>query len=458
MSQQNGVGPPWSSNPFITAVPEALKLGEPEHGHLRPAFFAHRRAIDGDEPSPLLDRLGPEAGYCPVCCGNAMWTLSGPECQPDAWRSVRPSRPTREPCPTERVIEELRAWWEDGAGAEVFPLLSFEHLLDQPDPEWLIDGLIPEGLSVLYGSPSTFKSFLALDWALCLATGRVWNGHKITEPGHVIYVAAEGRGGLKKRVLAWWEANDRPDMSRIHFLPEAVNLLGPSEVALLKNTIEAVPGPVKMIVVDTMARSMVGGDENSAKEVGQVIEALDGLKVAGKLVVHHTGKNGSERGSSALRGAADLMILVRREENAPNVEIACEKAKDFEAWATITMRRELAEDSLVLAPVPIFQARLQAQDELRERVLAYVREHGPVSKNKIEKGVGGKTVLVRQVIDQLRVEGLLDLEQTGQAMRCSIPRPSLGDEVGTRFGGPAPDDPRPTGSLPRRGPRGDEVA
>jgi RecA-family ATPase len=51
-------------------------------------------------------------------------------------------------------------------------------------------------------------------------------------------------------------------------------------------------------VIDTLARSMAGGDENAAKGVGEFIAAIDRLRGDhAALVVHHTGKDGDrERG------------------------------------------------------------------------------------------------------------------------------------------------------------------
>jgi hypothetical protein len=98
-----------------------------------------------------------------------------------------------------------------------------------------------------------------------------------------------------------------------------------------------------LIVWDTMARSMIGGDENAARDVGLAIAAADYLAEphqAARLFVHHTGKNGEEeRGSSALRGAADTLLALKPYE--PGLRLTCEKAKDseaFEPWRCISNR------------------------------------------------------------------------------------------------------------------------
>jgi hypothetical protein len=79
-----------------------------------------------------------------------------------------------------------------------------------------------------------------------------------------------------------------------------------------------------------MARCMPGGDENSAQDVGRVIASADRIRRrngAAVLLVHHTQKSGElERGSSALRGAADAMFALKNEDGLLTLE--CSKEKD----------------------------------------------------------------------------------------------------------------------------------
>src|ERR1043166_3612319 len=83
-----------------------------------------------------------------------------------------------------------------------FRLQPLGAVMDMPPPSWLVDGLIEEGvLAVLYGASGEGKSFLALDWALSVASSRSWQGRQ-TRTGAVIYVVAEGGRGIAKRIKA----------------------------------------------------------------------------------------------------------------------------------------------------------------------------------------------------------------------------------------------------------------
>jgi hypothetical protein len=216
-------------------------------------------------------------------------------------------------------------------------LLSISDLAALPEPSWLLDEMLPTGFAVLFGPSNAGKSFLALDWSLCVASGVAWYGQE-TQAGWVVYVAGEGVAGLYRRVQAWTHARDLDPPERIRFIPYAANLLDTAEVDRVKRAIEALPDPPVLVVIDTMARSMVGGDENAAKDVGRYIAAVDQLRHeyddGASLTVHHTGKDGEdERGSSALRGASDAVVALK--PDGAGLKLECVKQKDaapFEPW------------------------------------------------------------------------------------------------------------------------------
>src|SRR5262249_19093133 len=112
------------------------------------------------------------------------------------------------------------------------------------------------------------------------------------------------------------------------------------------------------VLFDTFARCLCGGDENSAKDVGLAIAGLDRIRTALDATVgvgHHSGKNAeTERGSSALRGAADTMIALNRGD--AETVLRSEKQKDRAAFEDFRLRLRTVEldgtnSSCVLDPV-----------------------------------------------------------------------------------------------------------
>src|SRR5206468_9674742 len=211
-----------------------------------------------------------------------------------------------------------------------------------PPPEPLAGELLAaDTLAVHYGASGSAKSFLALDLSLSIAAGSACLGYEV-QRGTVVYIAAEGAAGLGVRVHAWKQPHGYAADQRlgVHFVPEAVNLLSAADVDALVAVLAALPEHPVLLVVDTFARCLVGGDENSAKDVGLAIAALDRVRrVIGctVLVVHHTGKNvGIERGSSALRAAADTMLAVAKDGDA--ITLRCEKQKNAAPFEDISLR------------------------------------------------------------------------------------------------------------------------
>jgi len=245
-----------------------------------------------------------------------------------------------------------------------FRLYTADDLLALPPVEWLLDGHLPEnGLAVLYGAPGSGKSFLALAWAVAIATGQPWLGHA-SRRGLVVFISAEGGRGLGQRVQAIRAAHELVQIIDVLFVREAVNLLETRDVKALLADVDAwtdaqgtpatgLPEHPGLVVIDTMARCMPGGDENSAQDVGRVIAGADQVRQhtgAAVLVVHHTQKSGElERGSSALRGAADAMFALANDEGT--LTLTCTKQKDAPAVDARRLRLVAVEPSCVIEPV-----------------------------------------------------------------------------------------------------------
>ena len=180
--------------------------------------------------------------------------------------------------------------------------------------------------------------------ALSVAADHSWCG-KPTIGGAVLYVTPEGLHGLP----LWAEAYQTKhglSVENIRYLGDAFNLLKPDDIEELLVTLRAASIRPVLIVLDTLARLMVGADENSAQDMGQAIDVgIDRLRKetsAAVLVIHHTTKNRqTERGSSALRGAADVMIeCTSRKSDRGVVFLECAKMKDAEPFGKAALGLE----------------------------------------------------------------------------------------------------------------------
>ncbi len=236
-----------------------------------------------------------------------------------------------------------------------FVLLDDVEVLNRPAPPYLVDGRIVAGsFGATWGESGGYKTFLMLDCACSVASGRDWLGARIVRPGPVVYVVGEGAGGIGARLAAWKTARGFPLNERIGFflVPSPVYLMFRDNVTdFLAALAGATPA---LIVFDTMARCMAGGDENSAADIGTMVNHCDLIRErtgAAVWLVHHSTKNGgSERGSSALRGACDTMFSMSKADDL--VTLACDKQKDAEPFESIPLHLTPVEgtSSCVLRP------------------------------------------------------------------------------------------------------------
>ena len=196
-------------------------------------------------------------------------------------------------------------------------LLTLAQMRNRPRPEWIIPGFLHERKrNLIFGDSNTGKSFLAADIGLCIATGRAWHGHAIQKPGAVVYVCAEGADDIMNRVDVWLQHHGLDDAPNFWIVEDSPNLLEHGDVAgvieRIKNTLDDAP---TLVIFDTLAASMTGGNENDALDMGIVIGAVHRVQRecnCGVLVVHHSGKDDSKgpRGNSSLRADVDLAIKV----------------------------------------------------------------------------------------------------------------------------------------------------
>ena len=213
--------------------------------------------------------------------------------------------------------------WERGEVAPSLPelaLLWFATLDVSVHQEAIVKGLLlAASLVVIYGESNSGKTFLALDLALAIAAGIPWRGRR-TRAGLVIYVAGEGAASVRSRVAAYRKSNPQtPADLPFAILPQAVDFLSQESISALILAIQAAQSKCGLapvfIVIDTYARALVGGDENSTQDTGKAVSGADRIRIeTGACVgfVHHAGKDPSKgaRGSSALRAATDTEILV----------------------------------------------------------------------------------------------------------------------------------------------------
>lgn len=205
--------------------------------------------------------------------------------------------------------------------------------------DFVQDVLTENGLSVIYGESNCGKTFFASDLAFHIAEGQKWRGKRVSG-GAVLYLSMEGARGLNNRIYAYKKHTGK-ELNNLYVMPCTVDFVNPEgniqEFVQVLNQLKNELGNIelKMIVVDTLARAIGGGDENSGQDMGMIVRHADAIREytnAHLSFVHHSGKDRAKgsRGHSSLRAAVDTEIEVSREEgdNFSNVRFA--KQRDLE--------------------------------------------------------------------------------------------------------------------------------
>ncbi|HDQ1114824.1 TPA: AAA family ATPase [Escherichia coli] len=253
--------------------------------------------------------------------------------------------------------------------------------------DYVVKGIIPAvSLCSIYGASGSYKSFLAGSWACHVSTGRHWGGRRVAH-GAVLYVVGEGGIGVPRRVRAW-EVVHGEQVKNLYLVNRPIFPAAPfdvDEMVIAARQVERETGkPVRMIILDTLARCFGGNDENDSRDMGAFIRGCDELKRrtgATVLVVHHSGKDETKgaRGSSAFRASLDAEYRIRREDaGSEALVISCTKMKDAE---------ELKEAAYDLRVVELFT---DADGELITSLVVVDKPRPPVELERIEEA-GNKT-------------------------------------------------------------------
>jgi len=186
-------------------------------------------------------------------------------------------------------------------------------------PDEIVEGVLTAGDgSILYGDSNSGKTFFVIDLACAVARGVPWMG-KQTEPGLVIYLAAESPASVRSRIQAY-QRHHGVKVPNFAIVQSPIDLFDgdadTDKLIQLVKQIEWQKGQqARLIIGDTLARLSAGANENAGQDMGLVVRRFDRIRTECKahfLLIHHSGKNAAAgaRGWSGVRAAVDTEIEV----------------------------------------------------------------------------------------------------------------------------------------------------
>lgn len=217
------------------------------------------------------------------------------------------------------------------APPELLPLLPVQpahRLADRPaEQRWLVEGLwSEEAVGIVGGEPKSFKSFLALDLAVAVASGRpCLRRFAVPRPGRVMLYAAEDALHIVRRRLDGICATAGFDLANLDLqviVAPSLRLDLAADRARLDGTVAALKP--RLLVLDPFVR-LHRIDENVSGEVAPLLAYLRDLQrrhAVAVTLVHHARKGaGNMRAGQALRGSSefhawgDSNLYLRREDD-----------------------------------------------------------------------------------------------------------------------------------------------
>lgn len=281
------------------------------------------------------------------------------------------------------------------------------------DPVWLLPGVIPaRGIGMFFGASGSYKSFIALDWACCLAHGHAGQWGAPPVQNDVLYFAGEAPiGTAKQRRPAWLEWQSPKNPSRLAVFPRVPHLGDVDGWAGVKADIEELGMKPRLIVIDTLTRLLTGFDENSSKDATKTTGFLEELAAYYEcfvLVVHHTGKDESRgaRGSSAFFANMDTVLSVKKKGQGSYFQVR--KHKDADAPEDQTyMRVKQVGKSIVLekgnddgvSDIPEKGTKISWSDA-KEITARLARNGGRLSNAILCQEIAGDLTLDRQRVNR----------------------------------------------------------
>lgn len=260
--------------------------------------------------------------------------------------------------------------------------------LDFDEPiDWLVEGLVGFGdVVTVAGAGGTGKTYAMVDLAVAIAVQNNWLDFPVRKTKVLIIDEESGRKRLMRRlgrVIRGHFAEDlikKGDITCIS-LP-ILNLRDPAEAILLTAKIQELGAG--LVVIDALIDIAGGADENKSQEMHQIFQRL--RKIADDtgatiIVIHHTNKAGDVRGSTAIKGACDLILLVEKKESSPNMDFETVKARDIEPLKFAAVMN--FSEGMTWMTGSATRQREQQLTRPQRWVINYLKDHGPSTRNAI---------------------------------------------------------------------------
>jgi RecA-family ATPase len=193
-------------------------------------------------------------------------------------------------------------------------------VMEFPNPELLLSPWLPKaGLCMIHAFRGIGKTHLALGIAHAVATGGhflEWNAPK---PRGVLYIDGEMRASVLqerlKKITQIYPRNSNSQPLRI-LTPDLQNI-GIPDLSTIEGQClidKYITDDIELVIIDNISCLAPRIKENDANDWAIIQSWILRLRVKGKsvLLIHHSGKSGSQRGSSKKEDVLDTVIVLQQ--------------------------------------------------------------------------------------------------------------------------------------------------
>ena len=214
-------------------------------------------------------------------------------------------------------------------------IINFSDLMDERIEriDWIVEGLLKPGLSVLAGAPKVGKSWMVLQMCLAVARGEPFWGMD-TRQGSVLYISLEdSKLRLQERILRVCEE----PAEKLDFTVKCPGLGMELASEIADYTIHH--RDACLVVIDTFQKIREQAGQMSYAgdyaDVSYIKEIADQLHIC-ILLVHHTRKMGDSdyvneiSGTNGIAGSADTLMILKKEKRSDNFALLSCTGRDIE--------------------------------------------------------------------------------------------------------------------------------
>ena len=293
-----------------------------------------------------------------------------------------------------------------------------------PEPKWAVDGLIPEGLTLLVGSPKLGKSWMCLGLALAVASGGRALGKIKVDRGEALYCALEDTPRrLQDRLGKLLGDGAAPEgLSFVTALPR-----GHEAIELLDGWANDHPN-ARLVIVDVLRKvrpptdvraSMYDGDY----DVMSTLKNFADRRGIAVVVVHHTRKSVDEgdvfneaSGSTGLTGAADAILIAKKARNTSEAVLHVTGRDIHEGSHGLSFDQQTCSWQLLEEPAAALE-----QSTTRRRISEYLIGFPGDSPLDISKALGLSHATVKQTLRRMVSDDQLDTDGAGRYFNPGAP-------------------------------------